>query len=282
MAVRLSRKIQDRGNPELDPLRLGKASPKAMRTEVIPAKGVLPGGILVSRVRIYDTVSPDGQRGGTPHIHLASDEMYYCLSGQGAVEIIDWEGFKRYSIAPGEVMSFTPGTIHRAINLRRDLTILVIMQNKGLPEQGDVAICFPRTTLSSRATYEKRMSVFTDEDAFRRRDLGVEGFLDLKSTFERSLKAGRELLDRFYRRALENTRKQLADWRQVIETGPAVEVQRSRDIITTLESGSIVSLRRGRGKAVCSNSRTSFGYCGYVESYHPGKVFNHIPEGLSY
>jgi mannose-6-phosphate isomerase-like protein (cupin superfamily) len=53
----------------------------------------MPGAILMTRLKVYDTVTPDGQRGGTPHVHLLCTEMYFVLSGTGFVEMIDGGGF---------------------------------------------------------------------------------------------------------------------------------------------------------------------------------------------
>ena len=53
----------------------------------------MPGGTLVTRLKVYDTVSPDGQISGTPHIHFLCTEMYFVIGGSGAVEMIDANGF---------------------------------------------------------------------------------------------------------------------------------------------------------------------------------------------
>ena len=38
----------------------------------------MPGATLMTRLKVYDTVTPDSQRGGTPHVHLLCTEMYFC------------------------------------------------------------------------------------------------------------------------------------------------------------------------------------------------------------
>ena len=240
----------------------------------------LPGGILISRVNVYSSVAPDGQRSGTPHIHLACDEMYYGLSGTGFVELISYDGFERRPVTPGDAVCFTPGTIHRAINPNGDLVILVIMQNKGLPERGDVAVCFPHDTLSSEALYQQAMSVDDDGSAQRRRDLAVLGFNRLKQAFDESLETGRHLLDEFYRFAIQRTRDQYSQWRQVIEQGPGVEVQRSQQILDVLENESIESLRLGRAFAADTTPQTTLGYCGHIHGYHPKQGSRYTAEGI--
>ncbi|HEX2620732.1 MAG TPA: hypothetical protein VHL11_11300, partial [Phototrophicaceae bacterium] len=96
----------------------------------------MPGAILMTRLKVYDTPTPDGQIGGTPHLHLLCSEMYLGLAGSGAVELLDKDGFSQVELQQYQTLLFTPGTIHRLINPNRDLEILVIMQNSGLPERG--------------------------------------------------------------------------------------------------------------------------------------------------
>src|SRR5690606_20333138 len=97
----------------------------------------MPGATLMTRLKVYDTPTPDGQIGGTPHVHLVCTEMYVVLNGSGAVEMIDKNGFSRVELKQHDALLFSAGTIHRLINSNRDLEILVIMQNSGLPERGD-------------------------------------------------------------------------------------------------------------------------------------------------
>lgn len=240
----------------------------------------LPGGILISRVNVYSSMSPDGQRSGTPHIHLACDEMYYGLSGTGFVELISYVGFERRSVTPGDAVCFTPGTIHRAINPNGDLVILVIMQNKGLPERGDVAVCFPHDIVSSEPLYRQAMCFDDEGSAQRRRDLGVLGFNRLKQAFDESLGTGRRLLDEFYQFAIQRTRDQYSAWRRVIEQGPHAEVKRSQQILDVLEDKSIESLRLGRAFAANAAPQTTLGYCGHIHSYHPGEGSRYTAEGI--
>lgn len=251
-----------------------------MTGQLEPDDHVLPGGTLMSRVAIYDSVSVDAQRGGTPHLHLACDEMYYGLAGQGAVELITYEGFARRPVVPGVAICFTPGTIHRAINPDGDLTILVIMQNKGLPERGDVAVCFPRQVLDSPQDYDKAMPVHNAEEARNRRDLGVAGFIEIKQAFDRCLTEGRAALDHFYRIAIERTRHHYPSWSRTVEQGPALLVRRSERILKKLEAGSIESLQQGRYFDAETGPKQTFGFCGQISAYQPAEASRFMPEGV--
>lgn len=241
---------------------------------------VLPGGTLMSRVEIYGSESVDGQRSGTPHMHLACDEMYFGLVGHGTVELITLDGFNRLPMSPGVAIVFTPGTIHRAINPDGDLEILVIMQNKGLPERGDVAICFPPPIMTDKHAYEDAMKVDCDVTAKSRRDMGVSGFLELKKAFSRSLDEGREALDRFYQAAVERTRDQYPGWEKIVADGPAEQVRRTQQTLKKLSGNSIESLQEGQFLKVETASCPSFGFCGHIHSYQPPATSRFTPEGV--
>ncbi|MEL7235933.1 MAG: cupin, partial [Chloroflexota bacterium] len=103
----------------------------------------MPGATLTTRLKVYDSPGPDGQRGGTPHIHLMCTEMYFVTGGSGAVELIDTSGFSVVELVPQSALVFSPGTIHRLINPNGNLELFIIMQNSGLPERGDNVVSFP-------------------------------------------------------------------------------------------------------------------------------------------
>src|SRR5438128_1050212 len=158
----------------------------------------MPGATLVTRLNVYDTPAPDGQRGGTPHFHFMCTEMYFVLGGTGSVEMIDYKGFSRVNLIRNSALIFSPGTIHRLINPYSDLELLVIMQNSGLPERNDNMVCFGETWLDTDEHHSEAMKVQTIEDAYRRRDRGVEGFLQIKAAFEQNHDMGIQALQRFY------------------------------------------------------------------------------------
>ena len=89
-------------------------------------------------------------------------------------------GYEEVPLEPGAFVWFTPGTIHRLVN-GGDLEILVLMQNAGLPEAGDMVITFPPEVLASAESYaaaatlpeDERTSFGTGDAARARRDLAV-------------------------------------------------------------------------------------------------------------
>ncbi len=123
----------------------------------------LPGGTSVSHVRVYDTIGPDGLAGGSPHLHTVCTEAYLVISGEGAVQTLSGEGYAETPLVAGTIAWFSPGTIHRLINLDGRLELYVLMSNAGLPEAGDMILAFepdlladdaivPRASPTSRST----------------------------------------------------------------------------------------------------------------------------------
>ncbi|MGX5773010.1 hypothetical protein ACWKWN_19905 [Microbacterium trichothecenolyticum] len=48
-----------------------------------------PGATSVTLLDVYDDVAPDGLRGGSPHMHLASTECYVVIGGRGELHTLD-------------------------------------------------------------------------------------------------------------------------------------------------------------------------------------------------
>ena len=227
----------------------------------------MPGATLVTRLKVYDTLGPDGQRGGTPHVHLLCTEMYFVTAGSGAVDIIDSSGFKRVALTPQAALIFSPGTVHRLINPNGDLELFIVMQNSGLPERGDNIVSFSDDVLSSAARYREAMRVKTFEDAYRRRDAGVEGFLALKKAFGTGLEPGRHALERFYRRAAERTETLRKAWQSVVERGPLREAQTSVQHIGALEHNNLAYLKNADHHLIEPGDFKTPGFCGALNRY---------------
>ena len=103
----------------------------------------LPGGTSVSHVQVYDTVGPDGLAGGSPHLHTVCTEAYLVIAGEGMVQTLSGEGYAETPLVHGTIAWFSPGTVHRLVNLDGRLELYVLMSNAGLPEAGDMVLAFP-------------------------------------------------------------------------------------------------------------------------------------------
>jgi hypothetical protein len=184
----------------------------------------------VSHLRVYDSAAPDGLRGGTPHVHSLCTEAYAVIGGFGAVQTLGPNGFREYPLEPGAFVWFTPGTIHRLVNGDGALEIMVIMQNAGLPEAGDMVITFAPEVLDDPEAYARahalppgdQTSGGSGEAARARRDAGVDGFLRLRAAFESE---GPDALQRFYARVGRLLAPRAPQWRALWERGPRAAVE---------------------------------------------------------
>jgi mannose-6-phosphate isomerase-like protein (cupin superfamily) len=204
----------------------------------MPDRPPFPGAIAATHLRVYDTAAPDGLAGGTPHLHTACTEAYWVVAGRGAVQTLTTSGYDEVPLEPGALVWFTPGTIHRLINAG-DLEILVLMQNAGLPEAGDMVITFPPDVLATPASYSAAARLPDDErttagsgDAARaRRDLAVPAFNRLREATESGDPAP---LRGFHEAAARLVQPQTADWSRRWRDGPLREVERTGDLLRAL------------------------------------------------
>ena len=201
----------------------------------------LPGGTSVSHVKVYDTVGPDGLAGGSPHLHTVCAEAYLVIAGEGAVQTLSGEGYAETPLVAGTIAWFSPGTVHRLINLDGQLEMYVLMSNAGLPEAGDMILAFGPDLLAGDSTYRSvadlpvdgRTTDHAPDAAMRRRDAAVEGFGHWKSQVEAD---GPEALDALYLRAVELLGDRPADWHDILAGDPATELERSRAQVEELWS----------------------------------------------
>lgn len=182
----------------------------------------LLAGIGMSRVHVHSSRSPDGQCGGTPHMHLACTELYVALEGTGAAEFLTADGPRRVPLAPGAAVQFTPGTVHRLVTDPDDeLRVMVVMENSHLNEEGDAVFAFPDEDLTDPGRYADLAAAPDAEAARSRRDRAVVGFTRLTAAWEGGASAGLDALGRFHRRAVALAAPRAVRWGKVVEDGPA-------------------------------------------------------------
>jgi mannose-6-phosphate isomerase-like protein (cupin superfamily) len=200
-----------------------------------------PGGVGVSGLRVYDWPTADGLCGGSPHVHLTCTEAYVTVGGAGRVQTLTRAGFTETPLVSGTVVWFTPGTIHRAVN-DGDLRIVVVMQNSGLPEAGDAVFTFPTGVLADPDAYGKAAALADglhvhapgEESARRRRDLAIEGFLELR----RRTEAGdAEALDAFYEAAVRLKTDRFEEWERQWRSGALASAERTGEHLAALRKG---------------------------------------------
>jgi mannose-6-phosphate isomerase-like protein (cupin superfamily) len=193
----------------------------------------LPGGTSVSHVRVYDSVGPDGLSGGSPHLHTVCTEAYLVIAGEGIVQTLSGEGYAETPLVAGTIAWFSPGTIHRLVNLDGRLELYVLMSNAGLPEAGDMILAFEPELLTDDGTYRSMADLpadgrATDHDpgaAMRRRDAAVRGFHHWRIAVADH---GPSALEPLYRRAVELLGDRPEGWLELLAGDPALDLERSR------------------------------------------------------
>ncbi len=245
------------------------------RSSITP---VLPGAIGVTHLKVYDTPTPDGLVGGSPHVHFACTEAYAVIAGSGAVQTLSAAGFDETPLTPGSLVWFTPGVIHRLINHDGRLEILVLMQNAGLPEAGDMVLTFPPAILEDEQAYWRHASLVsrgqvyaTSAEAARlRRDQAVEGFHVLCRAFETR---GVAALQSFYGAALNLIQSKTDTWRERWEHGPRAVVDQTADQLNELKQGRFDHLFEGRVYELpAPGGERKLGVCGTLGLYLPEGV----------
>ncbi|GIG27839.1 cupin domain-containing protein [Cellulomonas marina] len=239
----------------------------------------LPGGVSLSRLAVYDWPAPDGVGlvgSGSPHLHLASTEAYVVLGGAGAVHTVGADGFREHALAPGAVVSFTPGTVHRAVN-DGDLDVLVLMSNAGLPEAGDAVLTFPAAVLADPAAYAAAVALpgpeAPDEGraaaARRRRDLALEGYGELLDAVGRHGAA--EALAPLHAAAVALVRARVPRWREVWEASVGAGARATDVALTDLVAGAAPHLAAAGARALAPvPGPRRYGMCGRLQTWRVG------------
>jgi mannose-6-phosphate isomerase-like protein (cupin superfamily) len=228
-----------------------------------------PGATALTLLDVYEWETPDGLRGGSAHVHLASAEGYVVLSGAGRLQTLGEHGYAQTELRPGDCLWFTPGTIHRLVN-DGGLRLLVVMQNAGLPEHGDAVLTFPPDILADRTAYAKAASLDggpPQERARQRRDLALEGYLALR---DRVAADGPAALDDFFAAAVRLAAGQVADWRERWRGGAMATAALTGvhlDEIAAGVTGHLASA--GLWRIERPPAERGYGMCGRLTTYPP-------------
>jgi mannose-6-phosphate isomerase-like protein (cupin superfamily) len=233
-----------------------------------------PAGVGISHLAVYDSEAPDGVRSGSAHVHLSCTEGYVVIGGRGRLQTLSPAGFQEIDLYPQQVVWFTPGVIHRLVN-DGDLTIIIVMQNGGLPEAGDCVLSLPDYYLSDRSRYREKADLpapehgheVVDSHARQRRDLSVTGFIGLRDRLERE---GPGALDGFYLNAAALVADDLARWRELWREGAVRAAETTGDQIDALRRGDLGYLAlAGLHEAQPRAGSPRAGMCGRIVSFDP-------------
>ncbi|MEV8066830.1 cupin domain-containing protein [Streptomyces sp. NPDC085995] len=229
-----------------------------------------PGAVGLSQLEVYPWPTADDEHGGSPHMHLTCSECYVVVSGHGRLETLSHKGHATAELNPGDVVWFTPGTVHRAIN-DGDLRVVVVMQNSGLPEAGDAVMTFPPEYLT-RERYANAASVLDDDGrpsrqrAQARRDLAIEGFAELKRRWQRG---DRSSFEEFCERAAHLVRPRLDSWAKTVDDGALAAAQATLRQIRALGEGDLTHLSDATVTRIARPARQTLGMCGFLHAYDP-------------
>ncbi|MEU0112300.1 cupin [Streptomyces bobili] len=229
----------------------------------------LPGAVGLSHLSAYDWEAADGVCGGSPHLHLVCTEAYVVTGGRGAVQTLSPDGYRDIPLEPGSVAWFTPGTVHRMVQ-GGGLRVTVLMQNSGLPEAGDAVFTFPPEVLADPERYAAAAvlppgtGAEVAEAARRRRDLAVEGYLDLR----KSLAAGNaEPFLAFQRAAAGLVRERVPVWRELWRAGALAAAERTGAQLDALAAGEPSYLGDASACEATPTRLEGFGMCGRRDEY---------------
>lgn len=249
--------------------------------DVSPEAGVagsstlFPGAVGLTHLRVYDSMAPDGLVGGSPHLHLASAEAYVVTAGTGSVQLLSASGYRTVLLAPGEVVWFEPGVVHRLIN-DGNLEILCVMANSGLPEAGDAVLTFPPGVMADDEAYRHAASLAGAEvhdreaAAAQRRDLAVAGFGKLLIAYDRD---GVAALRTFLETAVARKREVLPAWERIVEMGPVLDANRTAQRLAALHDGRLDELTAARAWSTGTDGdHTGVGMCGRLDAFQPEGV----------
>ncbi|HEY6311494.1 MAG TPA: cupin domain-containing protein [Streptosporangiaceae bacterium] len=228
-----------------------------------------PGATALTVLDVYDWVAPDGLRGGSAHVHLASTEAYVVLAGRGRLQTLNTKGYAEAELRPGDCLWFTPGIIHRLVN-QGGLRLLVVMQNAGLPEAGDAVLTFPPEILADPAAYA-RAAVLPASDpadaARRRRDLAIEGYLALRDL---AAEEGPAALEGFFAAAVRLVAGRVPQWRERWQSGAFGAAALTGRHLDQIADGDAAHLAGGVLRQITKpTAPRRYGMCGLLTGYDP-------------
>ncbi len=227
---------------------------------------LLPGGVGISRLRVYPWETDDGLHGGSPHMHLTCTECYFVNGGTGELHTLTSEGLRKTPLHAGDAVWFTPGTIHRAVNTG-ELRVQVVMQNDGLPEAGDAVMTFPAEHLASPEAYAAAAGLGDgppaeqEKRARQRRDLAIAGFAEL-------VEGGEAALDAFYAAAVALVADRLDAWEKAWRAKALATAQRTGEQIEAIRRGDRTHLHHAQVARLAAPAESTLGMCGFLAPYH--------------
>lgn len=159
------------------------------------------GGIGLTLLRVYDQrPGPDGVMAGCAHVHGLTEEAYFCVDGEGAIELHDIaNGFRTIHLKKGAYVQFPPNTLHRSVS-KDAVEIFAVMGNAGLPERGDARIYFGPEVDADPDEFQRLKGLAASglDGALDRRDASACAYMKLIALWESDRAAYTRELERFF------------------------------------------------------------------------------------
>ncbi len=232
---------------------------------------MMPGllaGVGLTHLTVYDgRPGPDGVVGGCAHVHAVTDEAYFCIGGQGAIDLHDLtRGYRQVALSPGAYVQFTPGTLHRSVN-HGGLQLVCLMGNSGLAERGDARIYFGPEADRDPELYRtlQRLPEKGLDGALERRDRAAEGHAALMRLWADDRDAYRRRLAEFINLHAAAMSKIRTDLESIVQTGPAAWLDRAQERLERLPALAALA-EASRGEAQRGEPR--LGMCGLLRPVH--------------
>lgn len=228
----------------------------------------LPGEISVSLLSVYDWETNDGLHGGSPHFHTVSREGYVVVAGEGEVHTLSAAGFECTRLERGQLVWFTPGTVHRLVN-RGGLEIVTLMQNAGLPESGDAVMTFPLEYLADVERYRETNALPADPelrgDAARaRRDLALAGYAELVAAVDAE---GPGALRVYYEHGARIVADRIDQWRDMWRDGSLAQAEATGRQLDALARGDVSHLADAALRTSEAYADVGWGMCGRLTAW---------------
>lgn len=224
------------------------------------------GGVGLTHLKVYDQrPGPDGVQAGCAHIHALTDEAYFGIAGEGAIELHDIEkGFRKIAISKGTYVQFGPGILHRSV-CTNSLEVVALMGNAGLAERGDARIYFGAEVDADASEYERLNGLVANGlgGALERRDASTWAYQKLIALWENDKAVYRSELERFFNLHKASIAENAAQFLPAIKGGPV----RSGEVAL----GRVAGLSQTRwstgadiAMAIVSSGEPTLGMCGLL------------------
>lgn len=160
------------------------------------------------------------------------------------MELLSLNGYQKIELQPNKVVFFRPGVIHRLVNPNKNLEILLIMQNGGLPERGDFILTFLPEIMGDTNAYMAASRATNITEALTRRNAANLGFNDLRDTMLANPNKGQQKLREFYDHARRLLLPKVDGFEWVLKSGSLYEAKSSHDAIDFIRNNHMEYLEK--------------------------------------